>query len=88
MGRFDVTTADYADMASTGNSEVLYELGLIYATGRDGVLDMIAAHKWFNLAAFRGNGAAKARREEIAVEMTSAQIAEAQRAAREWITQH
>lgn len=88
MARFEMGPADFADMASSGNAESLFELGLIYATGRDGKPDMIAAHKWFNLAACRGLETAKARREEIAVEMSREQIAEAQRAAREWITQH
>ena len=88
MARFEIGNANFADMASSGNAEVLFELGLMYATGRDGEEDMIAAHKWFNIAAFRGFATAKARREEIASEMTKAQIAKAQRAAREWLTQH
>ena len=88
MARFEIGNADFADMASSGNAEVMFELGLMYATGRDGEEDMVAAHKWFNLAAFRGLATAKARREEIALDMTSAQIAQAQREAREWITQH
>jgi len=79
---------NFADMASTGNPETLFELGLVYATGRDGELDMIAAHKWLNIAAFRGLETAKARREEIAMSMTRDQIAQAQRDAREWISQH
>jgi hypothetical protein len=45
----------------------------------------VAAHKWFNLAAMRGSLAAKARRAEIALEMSAAQIADAQRAARAWL---
>ncbi|MEM9330008.1 MAG: sel1 repeat family protein [Pseudomonadota bacterium] len=88
MARFEIGNANFADMASSGNAEVLFELGLMYATGRDGEEDMIAAHKWFNIAAFRGFETAKARREEIAAEMTRSQIAKAQRAAREWLTQH
>ena len=88
MGRFEIGTTDFADMASSGNAAVLFELGLMYATGRDGEQDMVAAHKWFNLSAYRGNETAKMRREEIASEMTKEQIAEAQREARAWITQH
>ncbi|MDJ0614062.1 MAG: sel1 repeat family protein [Rhizobiaceae bacterium] len=88
MARFDATGVAYADMASTNKPEALFELGLVYATGRDGEEDMIAAHKWFNIAAFQGFELAKARREEIAMDMTKDQIAKAQRAAREWITQH
>lgn len=88
MARFEVGTADFADMASSGNADIMFELGLIYSTGRDGIQDIIAAHKWFNLAAFRGSEAAKERREELAIEMSREEVAEAQRAAREWITQH
>lgn len=88
MSRFEIGNANFADMASSGNAEVLFELGLMYATGRDGDEDKVAAHKWFNIAAFRGFETAKLRREEIAVEMTKQQIAKAQRAAREWLTQH
>ncbi|MGI9352501.1 MAG: sel1 repeat family protein [Rhizobiaceae bacterium] len=88
MARFEIENANFADIASSGNAEVLFELGLMYATGRDGDEDMVAAHKWFNIAAFRGFDIAKVRREEIAVEMTKEQIAKAQRAAREWLTQH
>lgn len=88
MARFDISEANFADMASTNNPEILFELGLVYATGRDGEEDIVAAHKWFNIAAYQGYELAKARREEIAADMTKAQIAKAQRAAREWITQH
>ena len=88
MARFDTFNNDASGLASSGNPEVLYELGLMHAAGRDGEEDLITAHKWFNIAAFRGFETAKARREEIAAEMTKAQIAIAQRAAREWLTQH
>ena len=45
----------------------------------------VAAHKWFNLAAMKGNQDAVRLRREIAAEMTDAEIAAAQRAARDWI---
>ncbi len=79
---------DFAEAAASGSAEAIFELGLIYATGRNGDTDMVAAHKWFNIAAFRGLDAAKARREELACEMSRDQIAAAQRAAREWLRQH
>ena len=88
MARFDLDTLSTAGLSVGNNARSLFELGLVYATGRDGNHDMVAAHKWFNIAAFRGLEEAKARREEIAREMTKEQIAKAQRAAREWITQH
>jgi len=88
MARYEIGNADFADMAASGNAEILFELGLVHATGRDGEQDMIAAHKWFNLAAYKGMDTARARREEIAVDMTREEIAQAQREAREWITTH
>lgn len=75
----DVTSAE----ARTGDD--LYKLGLDYSTGRGVAIDLIQAHKWFNLAALRGCGEAKAHRQELADQMTSAQIASAQKAAREWL---
>ena len=88
MARYEIGNADFSDMASSGNAEVLFELGLVYAAGNDGELDMVAAHKWFNLAAYKGLETAKINREEIASDMSKAQIAQAQREAREWITAH
>ena len=72
--------------AERGNVDALFELGVTYSTGRGGVpVDLIEAHKWFNLAAMRGNAEAKSRRAELALEMTAAQIADAQREARAWL---
>jgi len=64
----------------------LYRLGLIYSAGEDEASDYVEAHKWFNLAALMGNDAAKTYRAELAREMTTADIAAAQRAAREWLS--
>ncbi len=47
--------------------------------------DVVAAHKWFNLASVRGVEAAKNWRNQLAEEMSTGQIAEAQRLAREWL---
>ncbi len=51
-------------------------------------MSLVSAHKWFNLAAMRGNADAKRYRMEIAHEMSRAEIAEAQRQAREWMACH
>jgi TPR repeat protein len=70
--------------ATRGDSDAAYELGVAYSTGTMGaVLDLIEAHKWFNLSAARGNVAAAAARSEIAEDMTAREIATAQRAARD-----
>jgi hypothetical protein len=64
------------------------ELGINCTTGGPVPVDLVSAHKWFNLAAMRGNKEATRLRREIAAEMTTAEITTAQRAAREWITTH
>jgi hypothetical protein len=49
---------------------------------------LIAAHKWFNLATIKGNLEAVRLRREIACQMSDAEIAAAQRAARDWLVGH
>jgi TPR repeat protein len=65
-----------------------FELGISCTTGNGLPVDLVSAHKWFNLAAMRGNQDAVRLRREIAAEMTKQQITTAQRAAREWATKH
>jgi hypothetical protein len=72
--------------AEAGSVDALFELGLTYSTGRGGIaVDLIEAHKWFNLAALNGSTRGQECRAEIAVEMTAREIAEAQRQARSWL---
>jgi TPR repeat protein len=65
--------------------ESFFELGLMYAAGRSVQLDYVTAHKWLNLAALRGNEEAARLRREIAAQMSPAEIAQAQRAARAFL---
>ena len=61
-------------------------LGMAYSTGSGGVeVDMIEAHKWFNLAALNGSEEAMMCRADISDDMTAREIAEAQRQARAWL---
>ncbi|WP_324809312.1 hypothetical protein SH584_05890 [Sphingomonas sp. LY29] len=74
--------------AERGDVEAYYDLGVSYSTGRGGApVDLIEAHKWFNLAALSGDTRAQACRAEISYEMTAREIAEAQRQARSWLGQ-
>ena len=58
-----------------------------FSTGRGGIhVDLIEAHKWFNLAALSGCTRGQECRAEIALEMTAREIAEAQRQARAWLS--
>ena len=38
-------------MVGVSGADALFELGLMYCAGRDVEVDLIEAHKWFNLAA-------------------------------------
>ena len=72
--------------AERGDVDALFELGVSYSTGRGGTpVDLIEAHKWFNLAALNGCTRGQQCRAEISVEMTAREIAEAQRQARAWL---
>jgi uncharacterized protein len=86
MARMEVSTDRVEFAPQTGAPDALFELGMLYATGLNVAADLVVAHKWFNLAAMRGNDEARAHRMELAREMSAAQIAEAQRLAREWLT--
>jgi uncharacterized protein len=87
MARLDFSTRDVIEMAAQGGQpDALFELGLMYCSGRDVTLDLIEAHKWFNLAAMRGNEEAKHYRQELSREMTKADVAKAQKLARQWMT--
>lgn len=73
--------------AAMGDDKACYELGIAYSSGSGGIdVDLIQAHKWFNLAALGGNGRAQQCRAEIAEDMTAREIAEAQRQARAFLS--
>lgn len=65
-----------------------FELGVNYACGRQVAADLVEAHKWFNIAAMRGDIEAARRRQEIAAEMSTFEIAAALRRARDWLSVH
>jgi uncharacterized protein len=68
------------------SGDELFRMGLLYSTGQGGApLDYVSAHMLFNLAAMRGSEEAKSYRRELACEMDRDSVAEAQRAARQWL---
>ena len=82
------TDAGMANAQAVASDDALFELGMMCSTGRSVPADLVSAHKWFNLAAMRGHKDAIRMRLEIAAEMSQREIAEAQRAARDWLTRH
>ena len=91
MAYFDegsrVTVATDALPAAV-TSDALYQLGVMYCAGREVDMCLITAHKWFNIAASRGNADAKRYRAEISADMSRADIAKAQKQARVWLSSH
>jgi TPR repeat protein len=77
--------APEALLSKEASADELYRIGLIYSEGLDVAVDLIAAHKWFNLAATRGHRDAKICRQEMAEMMSAIEIQKAQRAARDWM---
>ena len=72
--------------AAQGNPDACFELGVAYSSGMDGVdVDLIQAHKWFNLGAMSGDERSQQCRADISFEMTAREISEAQRQARAWL---
>jgi TPR repeat protein len=87
MARFEFANVDAA-MLGEANADSFFELGMMYSIGRSVPTDFVSAHKWFNIAAMRGNKEAIRLRREIATQMSEREIAAAQRAARAWLGAH
>jgi TPR repeat protein len=73
--------------AAGGCADACYDLGMAYSCGNGVDIDLIEAHKWFNLAAVRGMEEAQYCRSDVAEEMSGREIAEAQRLARAFLAE-
>lgn len=86
MARFEIADIEYATLGEApAGVDTFFDLGMMYSVGRSVPIDFVTAHKWFNLAALRGNTDANRLRREIADQMSEIEIAQAQRAARAWL---
>jgi TPR repeat protein len=79
----------YRMAAERGDGQAQYNLGLAYARGEGVEQDLVKAHLYFNLAAARlndprGRAAATKNRDHLAAEISSEQLEQAQKLAREW----
>lgn len=88
MARIEFHATELNGIGQDATGDVFYQMGLSHSIGEQGEPDLIAAHKWLNLAAMKGNREAVALRQELACEMTTADVAKAQRQAREWLRLH
>ncbi len=72
--------------AARGDARACFDLGIVYSSGAEGIdVDLVEAHKWFNIAAVSGSERAQECRAEIADDMTAREIIDAQKAARAWL---
>lgn len=78
----------YRKAAEQGHASAQYNLGIMYGNSKGVPKDYVQAHKWFSLTASRSQGQdhehSVKNRDVIEKRMTPAQVAEAQKLAREW----
>ena len=74
----------YRKAAEQGDATAQFNLGTDYAKGQGVPQDYVLAHMWLNLAAAQGTEGAVKNRDIVAKKMTTDQLAEAQRLARDW----
>ena len=70
--------------AEQGRVAAQDSLGGLYVSGRGVPKDYVVAYMWFSLSAAQGDHDSAIQRDLVAKLMTPAQIAEAQKLAREW----
>ncbi len=83
-GDYATALTEFRPLAQQGHAGAQYNLGQMYRKGQGVPQDYVQAHMWVNLAATQGREDARKARDILAFQMTPAQIAEAQRLAREW----
>ena len=71
-------------LAEAGDPDAQFVMGRMFARGEGVLQDYVEAHKWYNLAASRGQRLAAASRDAVAAQMTPEQMAQAQELARAW----
>ncbi|MFN2381590.1 MAG: peptidoglycan-binding protein [Guyparkeria sp.] len=75
---------EFDQAARSGDADAQYMLGRLNQAGNGTTQNFVEAHKWYNLAASHGHRHAGEARDSLAERMTTAQIANAQQAARNW----
>ncbi len=83
LGDYATALRIFRQHADQGDANAQHNLGVMYEKGRGVTQDYVQAHMWYNLAA-RGLLIGRVNRDLLAKQMTPAQIAEAQKLAREW----
>lgn len=78
-----IKTDELEGSAIGGDEVAAFELAMCHASGSGELgVDLVQAHRWFNVAASLGYQPAREWRHEIAMEMSATEVAEAQKLAR------
>ncbi len=75
----------YRLAAEQGDVVAQLNLGVMYVKGEGVIQDYVYAHMWWNIATANGNDSAKSNKNKVEGMMSSSQIEEAQRLARECV---
>ena len=85
----EATAAKWFQMAAEqGHSMAQLRLGVLYANGNGVPQNFIRGHAWFNVASANGAEGGAEKRDSLAKDMSSSQIAEAQALAREYFDKY
>ena len=83
-GRYAEALKQWQEAARKSDRRAMVALARAFVKGLGVPQDFIEAHKWFNLAAARGDAKAAAERDALAKRMTLEEQAEARKLARAW----
>ena len=86
--RCDMAADWFGKAANQGEGHAKGFLGILYAEGKGVIKDAVRAYMWLSLASLDGIDGAAGGRDLIEKEMSSGQIADAERLAREWMEKH
>jgi len=73
-------------LGTDANADEFYQAGLACAAGLESEMDLISAHKWFNLAVSKGHEDARIQRQEMADMLSTDEVKVALSAARDWLS--
>ena len=84
-GDYDTALKEFRPLAERGKAVAQWSLGIMYGRGRSVPQDYVQAYRWYTLAAAKGLKEAVKGRDLLEKRMTPAQLAKAQKLAREWV---
>ena len=83
-GDYDTALKEWRPLAEQGFASAQNNLAKMYRRGEGVPKDEVLEHMWWRLAVAQGDEDARKARDRLAEKMTPAQVADAQRLAREW----